>query len=648
MIGSRGDPMWSPCKRGQPHRAAPTEERFLPSVEMTNCAAEMNLTSYGDLRMKIKIIFLLLLTCIIYKGVSAQDIFISASVDNNKVTLGELVVLTININGNVRSIPEPNLPQLKDFDVYSSGRSQNVSIINGKMSASTNFSYVLAPKKEGDFVIGPVEVSFKKKVYKTEPITIEVGPSSQKQDIKSQRRSKTITGENKNRGKDIFIETDVNKKRAYFNEQITLTFKFYTKIRIFGEPEYIPPEKTGFWTEDLPPQYTYYENRDGSQYLVTEIKTALFPTTVGKLTIGPAALKYANNSDPFGFFSNPRPIVLKTEPIIIDVLPLPGNKPSYFKGAVGIYNIDSEINTNEIQAGKPINYKIKIKGEGNIKAVGEPDLGVSNDFKIYPSGSSDNIRKINYKVQGDKIYEYYLIPKKEGKKIICGMNFTYFNPEIEEYVTLKTKDIPITVKPGAVEEITRENSLFPSSFKEEVKLITKDIRPVKSDINLKAVRAVHEPLLLKNRLFILAISLPVLLLVFAKVYSKHCEQVEFNPVYKRDRGASRLVQKRFKEGKKLMSGDKSDYCHLIAGSILGFIGDKLNIAEMGLTSESLKDTLKGINIPEDEQKRIIEFLDKCDYIKFSPIEPESGWRNKIYHEAKDIISFLEKQKWQKR
>lgn len=571
-----------------------------------------------------------ILFCVISIGLSAQDISISAKVDNNKVMLGELVVLTINVSGNIQSIPEPRLPQLKDFDVYSSGRSQNVSIINGAMSASTSFNYVLAPKKEGNFVIGAVEVSFEKKVYKTEPITVEV-------------LSVSVT--NRNDDRDIFIESAVNKKRAYLNEQIILSFKLWTRVRLFEEPEYVPPEKTGFWVEDLPPQHTYYENRGNSRYLVTEIKTALFPTTMGKLTIGPATLKYVDSSDFFGFFSSPRPIVLKTEPIIIDVLPLPEGKPPYFKGAVGAYSIDSEVNTNEAQAGKPINYKIKIKGEGNIKAVSEPDLSVSDDFKIYPSGSSDNIRKVNYRVQGDKTYEYYLIPKKGGRKIIPGVSFAYFNPDTEKYVTLKTNSISVTVKPGVTEETEGESSLATPSIKEEIRLITRDICPIKSDVDLKTVGAVHEPPLFNS---LLVVILPILLLVFAKIYSKHCEQMEFNPVYKRDSMANRLVQKRLKDAKKLIaSGNKNNYCQLITKAVLGFIGDKLNIAEMGLTSESLKDMLKDINMSEDAQKRIIEFLDKCDYIKFSPIEPESGWRAKIYNEAKEIISFLGKQKWQK-
>ena len=74
----------------------------------------------------------------------------------------------------------------------------------------------------------------------------------------------------------------------YVNEQITLTFKFYTKVNLLSQPQYSPPDTTGFITEDLPPQRNYYTIIDGERYYVSEIKTALFPTTSGKFVIGPA------------------------------------------------------------------------------------------------------------------------------------------------------------------------------------------------------------------------------------------------------------------------------------------------------------------------------------------------------------------------
>ncbi len=105
-------------------------------------------------------------------------------------------------------------------------------------------------------------------------------------------------------GREIFVTTSVDKARAYVDEQITLSFKFYRRISLWEQPRYTPPELSGFWSEDMPPQQEYYESVNGVRYQVTEIKTALFGTAPGKATVGAAALDYTEGGG-FGFFSSP-------------------------------------------------------------------------------------------------------------------------------------------------------------------------------------------------------------------------------------------------------------------------------------------------------------------------------------------------------
>ncbi len=45
---------------------------------------------------------------------------------------------------------------------------------------------------------------------------------------------------------------NINKKQAYVGEQLILAFSFYRRIRLFQQPEYEPPDTTGFWVEDMP------------------------------------------------------------------------------------------------------------------------------------------------------------------------------------------------------------------------------------------------------------------------------------------------------------------------------------------------------------------------------------------------------------
>ena len=52
--------------------------------------------------------------------------------------------------------------------------------------------------------------------------------------------------------------------------------------------------------------------------------------------------------------------------------------------------------------------------KGNIKTISSPGLPDIQDVKLYDSGSSENISKDNYVVQGEKVFEKMVIPKKAG------------------------------------------------------------------------------------------------------------------------------------------------------------------------------------------------------------------------------------------
>ena len=209
----------------------------------------------------------------------ADDISISASVDSREISLDGQITLTITVNGDVANIPQPTIPEMTGFGSYSSGRSQNISIINGKVTSSVSFNYILVPSDTGDYILGPFTVEYKGRTYSAGPINVKVvprsagtrPPSSYSAPSQSQDRQQT-----RESGKELFIETYVDKLRTYVNDQITLTFAFYQAVDLFNNPSYSPPSTTGFWTEDMPPQKRYYKVINGTKYLVTEIKTALF------------------------------------------------------------------------------------------------------------------------------------------------------------------------------------------------------------------------------------------------------------------------------------------------------------------------------------------------------------------------------------
>ena len=62
-----------------------------------------------------------------------------AAVDRSQLAVGEQVVLTLNVEGDVRKIEEPSLPDFGPFEVYGGGKSESFSFVNGKVHASHTY-----------------------------------------------------------------------------------------------------------------------------------------------------------------------------------------------------------------------------------------------------------------------------------------------------------------------------------------------------------------------------------------------------------------------------------------------------------------------------------------------------------------------------
>jgi hypothetical protein len=580
------------------------------------------------MRLKsLTLLTLILLSVFLAIPAESKDIHFEASVDRTQVTLDEQITFTVTVSGDVKSVPKPTLPSLDDFVIYSSGTSQNWSFVNGKVFSSVAYNYILVPKTRGKFTIPPLQMILDRATYKTSPITITVSEGADEPETPAPAETKRRTAERK-KTTDLFVRTTVNKTKAYVNEQVTLTFRFYQGVRLFSNPQYSPPTLTGFWVEDLPPQKQYYQTINGRRYFVSEVKTALFPTAAGKHTIGEATLKCKvedlrslHNRDPFSIldrdwmnrFKQGKPQGLRSKPIKIEVLPLPDEgKPEDFKGSVGNFVMRSSVDKKKVETGQPISLKMQISGKGNIKSVSQPVLPELDNFRAYSSGSSEKISKENYTLQGTKIYEEVLIPKESGKYTVPPLSFSYFDLKTKTYKTLKTNPIVITSLPAA------EGSPFAATpiSKSEIGAVPRDIRHIKS---VPVVLESQAGSLYKNPIFLLIQLLPLTALVIVLSYRRHQEKLNSDVAYARLRKSHKLAKKRLAEAKKLLSLEKkNEFFSEVARAITLYIGDKVNQPGFGLTKDQIISELSSKGAERERIDEIIKLLEECDYARFAP------------------------------
>ena len=607
--------------------------------------------------MKYFVPFLLILS--VAAVCCAEDITISADADRQEVTLNDQVTLTITVSGNASNIPQPNIPDPKGFTAYSSGRSQNLSIINGQVSSSVTFTYILVPNNTGEYTLGPFSINYKGKTYSAGAINIKVLPGSARTQAPSQQQAEpSQPGERSSQpqhGKEIFIETYVDKLRSYVNEQITLTFAVYQGVSLFDNPVYTPPAITGFWAEDMPPQKKYYKGINGTKYLVTEIKTALFATGPGEFTIGPARLeatvedidRFISKSpfdifdqDPFSMFKRGKPIILQTDPIEIEIMPLPEqNKPADFKGDVGEFDISMSVDKNTVEENQPVSLRIKIKGKGNIKTISSPGVPEIQGVKIYESGSSENISKDNYVVQGEKLFEKMFIPKKEGGFTLGPVEYTYFDPVLKDYVHKRLDPAAINVTKSI--DVPAEKTVFqPGAAKEEIQLLKRDIAYIKI---LPSSFRHKNSFLYKNKIFLLINIFPLLILTALYLYELYRNKLKTDIGYARSLRARGAASKRLKGAKKLMNKNMvKEFYTEIYKAVIEYIADKLNIPHASITKDSLEGRLKEIGVTGDIIDKVKMVFDDCDMARFASASFTKEDMARTLEQAESVITNLEK------
>ena len=304
----------------------------------------------------------------------AEEINVTASLSSNVIPLDGQVSLSINITGS-SSIAEPELPPLPAFKIYTSGRSSLMTYENGAMTNTVAYKYILIPTSVGKFLIGPAKVTLNGKTYTTEPLALEVtktaGGQSAPPNQGRQAANATDDGE-------YFITAEISKDTVYEGEQILYVFKAYQNRRasIFNDPVYIPPSFSGFWKEDTGWQ-RYNKNYKGVTYLVSELRSYLFPVNPGTVTIDPARVAVSMDEisrmfsfDPFNSRSNTQRNLrsgvdtLETKAVNIEVLPLPREgRPRSFKGAVGDYNMSANLSNTEVTVDETMLLTVKISGQ---------------------------------------------------------------------------------------------------------------------------------------------------------------------------------------------------------------------------------------------------------------------------------------------
>ena len=582
----------------------------------------------------------LILAFILFAGAAvSDDISVTSAVDKNVLNSGDRIILQVTVSGN--SSPALKVPQMNDFNVYSGGQrtQSSFSFVNGRMSSSTSviYDYTLNPKGPGKFTIPSFTVESGGKVFKSAPIPVEVvkGAAPPPQ-VARQDGAAPGTG-----GNDLFVQVNLDKNRVYVNEPVTMTFGFYNRVSLAGQPQYTPPDTTGFWKEDLPPQIN--SSRNG--YNVVELKTALFPASPGQYTVGTASLVCAvpvrGQGDDFfgGFFGGTRNVRLDSKPVLVTVLPLPEEgKTADFSGTVGKFGISAAVDKRDAKTNDAVTLTVSISGTGNVKSIAEPKLLLSDEFKKYETVSDLNINKGNYEVKGSKVFKTVLVPKKAGRLTIPSVKYTYFDPADKRYRTISSDPIILNVAQGPKEESNYAN-LTSMPQAEGVKVFDSGIRFIKPAYRYTLGRA----LLYKSPLYLIITLLPFFAWISVLGSRKLKIRREENAVcFKASRAYSNALKSLKPLGTQAQKFTREEYLGRLEAAYAEYIDNKINRPPAGLSVDEISKLLSGKIKEPGLASSAVGVFEELHFQRYAPSGSENKDLNELLSLIKEQINKLEK------
>ncbi|MAZ37875.1 MAG: hypothetical protein CL842_10535 [Crocinitomicaceae bacterium] len=591
---------------------------------------------------------LLLISIILSTAVQAFSQSMSCTVNRNQVGVGEHFKITYTIEGQAGTFVPP---AFNDFRVLSGpNQSQSTSIINGTVTNSSSVSYVLRPAKTGKFTIAGATAQINGKNINSNSVTITVVKGG------AQQAKQKEAAQNKQPGNEIgdnvFIKLLVNKRSSYIGEQITATYKIYTRLSIVDNAIDRLPSFNGFYSQDI--DQTGQGNLkpeivNGVQFNTAIIKqVVLSPQRAGEIVLEPLSMDLVLRIQDsrrsrsvfdqfFGSYKDVRhKAVSNSAKIIVEKLPNNG-KPADFNGAVGVFSVNSSIDKQEVKTNEAINLKIVLKGKGNVKLLKDPKIEFPPDFEVYDPKENTKINTTIGGVEGSKTFEYLIIPRHSGEFTIPSYSFSYFNPMKKKYISSSTPEYQIKVLRGENEPAVSSGGGNRLVSKKDVALIGSDIRFIKPNgFNLKETNSFY----LGSVLFWILMTLPFLVLSLLLLVRKRILALQKDLVGMKKRRAKKLAVKHLKAAEvHLEKKESTKFYEEVFRSVYGFLSNKFNIPVAELKKERIELELKNIEVSDEKIKDLISILNACEMARYAPVSEMS--ERQVFEQVQELIETIE-------
>jgi len=370
-----------------------------------------------------------LLMLLVTLGSTVTLAAVTASLDRDRVSMGDTLRLTITATEDEELDDADLRALLNDFEILQRSTSSNTSIVNGRITRARQVILDLSPLRQGNLKIPPLRLG----QSSTPALSVVVGDAPD-----------TPTDD-----QTVVFEVEVDQHSVYVQGQVILTLRVQQAVNLEGRSVSELKLDNAF-VKPLE-QQSFQRTSGGRQWLVDELRYAIFPEQSGTLEIPAQMFSGRVNQRQRGFFDfggGGQLLRRSSKPISINVLP----KPDSFTADTWLPARDLILTENwstppeHLRVGESATRTIRIQGEGLQGAQLPPILFAPIDgLKYYPDQPQISEQETPDGLLGIRQDSAAVVPTRAGTYRIPGVRIPWWDTATKQvrYAELPEREITV-------------------------------------------------------------------------------------------------------------------------------------------------------------------------------------------------------------
>ncbi|MCB0355022.1 MAG: BatD family protein, partial [Bdellovibrionales bacterium] len=260
------------------------------------------------------------------------------------------------------------------------------------------------------------------------------------------------------------LKQSISEETLYVGQQTIVTLSLLSDQQLV-DASFSDLRYDGVWKEDLGKERSFRRMIDRREFIVHQLRHALFPLRPGEVTI-PRRVMTVTQLEPtgrpmgrFGLdlfdpnffgFNRKRSVKLQSKPVTLQVKklpPVPANLSNLSSQhvLVGDTSLSLGYNSEPLKVGDSVTVTYELKTEGNANPLEELPIHFPKTVKVYPETPQLEKKVVGNRLEFHKQFRYSIVPLNGGDIEIPEVQLLYFVPEIGEYRTANARPVKLSV-----------------------------------------------------------------------------------------------------------------------------------------------------------------------------------------------------------